>query len=589
MRTHGEDDSLHHEGGTWRLTLKLPRQLRYGLASIALFSIGLNILQIAIPIYSMQVFDRVLASGSTSTLIALTAIVAFFLTSSTLLDGLRAQMLVRLSNALEIHWRDILLKATFCTGRLQPVGHASLRDLDLVKNYLASPAMAALMDLPWSSLFLAAIFSLAPLLGWLTLGAAGLLLINAAIGESLSGRWSRESQAHAGEAQRMLEASLTSRDAILSMGAEASIRRRIAALRDGAAASGSQSLERMAWITAIARGVRGLMQVIVLMAAAMLVLSEEIPGGIIVASSMLFTRALAPIERVAGSFRALQVAWDALCRLMHLPSNTEASSGTILSLPSLAGRVDVVEVSGRRSPAAAIALEGISFCLESGRVLVLIGSSGSGKSTLARLLVGALRPASGTVRLDGAAVEDWNPEQLGRQIGFLSQELQLHEGTVAEVIARFGPIDDAKVVAAAHRAGAHELILALPKGYQTIVGRSANGLSAGERQRIALARAFYGEPAFLVLDEPTVNLDDRGEKHILNAIKAAKERGATIVIVSRLSGLLHIADHFIMLERGRMRFFKSHDDFKVLMQPRLAAAQQMPDAKATPSYSGRTG
>lgn len=566
---------------------RLPRKLRYGLLSIGVFSLALNIIQISLPIYSMQVFDRVLASGSTATLIALTAIVGLLLSSGAVLDALRAQMCVRLGNILELHWRDSLLKVAFHAPQPRAPGQASLRDLESLKSCVMGPAMTALMDLPWSSLYLLAIFALAPVLGWLALGAAALLLTLAAVGGSLSVRWSDDGHARAGDAQRVLEASLAGRDAVLSMGAEASVQRRIAGLRDRAAVSSSRSLDRSAWFGAAARGLRSLMQVIILMTAALLVLSEEIPAGIIVASSMLFTRALTPIERVIASHRTLWVAWAAFSRLLRLEPTLSTEGSRPLSLPSLTGQVDCIGVSGRRSAVAATALDNISFSLSAGQVLVLVGSSGSGKSTLARFLVGALRPTSGTIRLDGAAIGDWNAQELGRQIGFLSQEPQLLDGTVAEVIARFGAIDDSKVVAAAHRAGAHELILALPKGYQTVIGRSANALSAGERQRIALARAFYDEPALLVLDEPTANLDDKGEKHILQTINSAKDRGATTVIVTRLSSILHIADYYLMLEKGRMRFFSPRKDLSRFLKPRLASNHDLLQQTAVWSSTGR--
>jgi PrtD family type I secretion system ABC transporter len=542
------------------------------MLSVELFSLGLSLLQVALPLYSMQVFDRVLTSGSTATLLALTMIVGLLLACAALLDALRAQTFVRLANILEARWQKTLVNVAFRPS--YPASGASLRDLEVVRACLAGPAMAAVVDLPWTSIFILAIFSLAPLLGWLTLGAAASLLVLAAIGEGLSRRWSRDSQARAGEAQRVLEVALAGRDVLLAMGAAAPICRRVLALRDEAAASGTRSLDRTAWSSAAARGLRSLVQMTILMTATLLVLSEELPPGVILASLMLLTRALSPIERIAASYRQLSAAWQALHRLLLLEAKTETDAAAPISLPPLAGRVEVQSISGRRSPNAAVMLKNISFGLAPGQLLALVGPSGSGKSTLARLLVGALTPTCGTIRLDGATLTDWKPEEVGRQIGFLPQEAQLLDGTVAEIIARFGEVDDAKVVAAAQQVGAHDLILRLPQGYRTLIGRSYSGLSAGERQQIALARALYGEPSLLILDEPISHLDDIAEKKILNVIMAAKERGATMIVVSRLTSILHVADYVLRLDQGRLHFFKPRDQLDSYLSLRLAASHE---------------
>jgi len=567
--------AMAEAAGGRRAWSTVPRRVRHGIAFVVVFSLGSNLLQLALPLYSMQVYDRVLASGSAATLVALSLIVGVLVVSGALLDALRAQLLVRLANILELHWREPLVRAAFRADRSSDAA-ASLHDLETVKSCVAGPGGAALADLPWSSLFVLAIFALSVPLGLLTVVAALLLLAVAVAGEALSGRWSRESQSQTRDAQRCLDVSLAGQDAVLSMGAEGAVRRRVTLLRDRAAGSGSRALDRSAWCAAATRGLRSLLQMAILMTAASLVLAEQIPAGVIVASSMLFARALGPIERVAGTYRQLRAARDAF-RLLLRSATAETDRGRALSLPPLAGRVEVKGLAGRRSPTAATALQGVSFTLRAGEAVVLLGASGSGKSTLGRLLVGATRPSGGTVRLDGAAVADWDPEQLGRQVGYVSQEPHLLEGTVAEVIARFGPVVDDEVVAAAQRVGAHELILRLPQGYRTIVGRAGYHPSVGERQYIALARAFYGDPKFLVLDEPMAHLDDSGEKKVLEAILAAKKRGATVVAVSRLFSLIHAADHLLMLESGRMKFFRPRAELEKHLGPRLVATRGAPE------------
>lgn len=543
-------------------------------------------LQLALPLYSMQVFDRVLASGSGATLVALSIIAATLVVSGTLLDGLRAQMLVRLANTLERHWQESLLRAAFRPDRPHPAGLGPFRDLETVKNCVAGPGMAALLDLPWSSFFVLAVFLLAPSLGWLNVLAMGLLLALAVLGEFLSARWSREGQAQMTEAQRLLETSLAARDAVLSMGFGESIRQRIAVLRDRAGSSQSRSLDRAAWSAAAARGLRNLLQLAIVAAAASLVLSEEIPAGVIVAASMLFARALAPIERITSAYRQLRAAREAFLRLATPEEGARTMRGRVLSLPRLTGKINVAGLTGGRSPRAAVKLANISFGLAAGEIMAVVGPSGAGKSTLVQTLVGITTPTSGTVRLDDAAVADWDPEQLGRQVGYLPQESHPLDGTVAEVIARFGPIDDAKVVAAAQRVGAHEIFLRLPQGYQTVVSRLDQGMSAGERQRVALAQAFYDDPMLLVLDEPTTTLDSEGEKAVLRAILSARQRGATVVVVSRSKDLLNIADHLLMLEKGRMTFFKDRAQLDEHVRLNLIAAHVGSDGQPKLAFRG---
>lgn len=565
----GTPEGLPPRRGWWS---DLPGSFRWGALVIALFSLGINLLQLALPLYSMQVYDRVLPSGNVPTLIALSLIVAVLIIASALLEGLRAQMLARLGNALEIHWRDRLVRLAFNPFHPKQGVAGHLRDLDLVRNWIASPGMAALFDLPWSGLFVVTIFILAAPLGWVTLGAIALVIVVALLGEIMARRPLHEGQMRSAAAHMLFDAALIEREVNHALGSTGPVTRRVGEIRNRALASGTRALDRLAWAGAASRGTRSLLQIGILMAAAFLVLSDSIAAGVIVASSMMFTRALVPIDRVSSGFRQSKAALAALIRLGNL-MNLEARDARQISLPPLSGRVEVQDVSGRSAARAATGLEKVSFSLQPGETLAVVGASGAGKSTLARILVGALAPSAGTVRLDGNALSDWPIEELGRQIGFLAQDVQFMEGAAAEIIARSNTPEDAKVIEAARLAGAHEMIQGLPNGYQTVIGRYGYLPSSGERQRIGLARAFYGDPALIVLDEPTANLDDKGEKQVLAALQQMRARGATIIVISRLISVLHAADHVLMLDKGRVKMAKPRSELDSYLGPRLAATR----------------
>lgn len=557
---------------TWT---KLPPALKRGIVILSIFSLACGLFQLAVPLYSMQIYDRVLASGSRSTLVAISLIVGILILSGALLDAVRATMLVRIANALELHWRPLVLRGA-ADGHGPATAMASCRDLETLKACLTGSGFSAALDIPWSFLPVMAIFALSPLLGWITVAGAGLIVLSALVGEMLSAHLVQASRSHLREAQQLFDAAAASWGLVRALGAESRLRRRVAGLRDRATTCGTRALDRAAWAAAAARGLRSLLQMTILMSAAYLVLAQQMPIGIIVASSLLVTRALAPLERVAGSYRQLRAAWQALSLLMAAEMAGKPTSSAI-SLPPLSGDLELKGVVARHARSGGPGLRDITFRLQPGQVATVLGPSGSGKSTLARLVAGAIQPASGTVRLDGASLATWDPEQLGRQIGFLDQAPDLFAGssglTIAEIIARFDDPDDAQVIAAARQVGAHKAILRLPQGYRTPGG---SGLSAGERQLVALARAFYGAPRLLVLDEPTAFLDNTGEQHVIAAIADAKKRGCTILLVSRLAIMMQMSDFIIYLGHGRLKRFQPRADVEAEFGLRLIAKRNAP-------------
>jgi ATP-binding cassette subfamily C protein EexD len=551
----------------------VPGSTRRAAVMLVGFSLMLNLLQLALPIYSMQVYDRVLPSGSGATLLVLTVLVAALVMSGTLLDGLRSQILVRLANQLDRAWRQRLLGALFAPAQPSRAASNPIRDLEQLKTIVSGPSLVTLLDLPWAGLYVLACFFLHPWLGVLTLISLGLILVTGILGQRWAAAPARRAHESAGESQALLESSVTGREPLLAMGAAHRLLPRILTKGEAGAAYLSRSLDRSSWAAALMRGLRSLQQVAILLLAADLALHDALPVGAIVAASMLFARAALPFERLASSWQSLLTARMLINRMMQVVDGTPAPSARV-ALPALQGRIQVTgaRITPPGSPRPILA--DINFEAPPGALVAVMGPSGAGKTALTRLLVGLLPPSGGEIRLDGAVVGDWSSSDLGSQLGYLSQDHEPVAGTVADIIARFGAIEGPQVVEAAMRVGAHELILRLPNGYQTRLSRDGAQPSRSERQLINLARAFYGNPALLVLDEPTAHLDDRGEKAVISSIIEARAAGSTVLVVSRHIALLQAADHLLLLEGGRQRFFKPRAELERHLGPRLATMEE---------------
>ena len=546
---------------------KLPQvqeelRLSRGICIAMLFSAVLSMFQIALPLYSMQIFDRVLPSDSLPTLVTLSALMAGLTICAVAIDASRSMVLNRIASRLDANLRR---QATEIA--IHNTNDSQLKDVECIRGFISGPLAPALLDAPWSLAFLVAIFVLNSLLGWFTVTAI-ILMIGCGVVSHLTTHPLRLiTGAKNGEISATLHRVSSARDATAAMGIRRSIINRLSDEQQHARISSLVMGERQAWIDSVSRGLRNLVQVGVMAFAAWLVLSDGLQTGAIVATSMLFARALAPSERLGGSIYTLVNVFAAYKRSRTI---VREKTKFVLELPPIRGELSIENVSllvhGRGRPV----LNQISLVVPAGQVVVVVGREGAGKSSLARVLAGVEKPSTGIVRIDGSSISDFSHEALGRQVAFLSDAPHYLQGSVAEIISRGDTPDPALVTRAAIKAGVHHIIQSLPQGYQTELAEPRSLMSTGQLQRLALARAFYGNPRLLVFDEPTMSLDDSGEAAFLNALRELKSEGATIIIVSRWPALLHCADLLIMLDNGSVRLAAGHLEMQQFLAPRLA-------------------
>ena len=542
--------------------------LRSVFWSVALISCALNLLMLTGPIFMLQVYDRVLASRSVPTLIALSLLAAALYLFWGLFEFLRSRTMSRAA-----FWLDQRLgPPTFKTwlGRSFNDNQDSTRplvDIATIRQFLSSPAMTGLFDVPWIPIYLGVVFIVHPWLGWLTLGGAALVTGLALANE-------RATRAPLGQASSMehvetqfLEQAHRNAESLLPMGMVGSISSHWERLHGEGAGRAQRATERGEIYSALSKAIRMVLQSAVLGLGAYLAIGQEISSGMIVAVSIISGRALAPIDQVIGQWRMVVRARLAYQRLQKaLPD--EAAPAPPLQLPAPNGSLSVrnvtkfaPDVANRASDAEIVILKDVSFALESGDAVGIIGPSASGKTTLARILIGAWKTDHGEVRLDGALLDQWDQESLGRYIGYLPQNIELLAGTVQQNIARFDPAaTDGEIIAAAQMAGVHEIILRLPGGYETSVGFGATPLSGGQVQRIALARAIFRMPKLVVLDEPNSNLDSEGDAALAVAIDKLRRAGSAVVVMAHRPSAIASVNKILMLVAGSVVEFGDKDD-----------------------------
>jgi len=529
----------------------LARQ-RAAFGSLAMASVATNLLALTLPLYMLGVFANVLTSRSADTLAMLTAGAILALLLQGALDMIRARLLARTGITIDAELAPSVLDATLrhaagSAGRsAQP-----LRDAAEVRALLTGPAIFDLFDAPFVPVYLLVIFLLHPLLGMVALLGALTLVVIALVNERLARKpiadaldASRRAQARADEFARHA-------DAIAAMGMIPAALRRWQSMHAHALARLARGTHTTSTSRSIARFVRMVLQVALYGVGAWLYLDNQLMVGAIVAASVLTTRALAPLEGMIASWRNSVAAWQAYRRLGALLGSTRRrpdSAPTRMGTPR--GRLDLDQVIVPAPQGNRILLRGISFALEPGECLGIVGPSGAGKTTLARTIVGLIEPRAGKVRLDGFELAAWDRDALGRHVGYLPQDVQLLHGTVHENIARLESGDAEALSRAAELAGLRELVASLPRGFDTPIGEDGEQLSAGQRQHVALARALYGEPRLVVLDEPDAHLDGAGEAALARAITALRRLGITLVIVTHRPALLQQADKLLMLRNG---------------------------------------
>lgn len=530
----------------------------------ALFSALVNVLYLAPTIYMLQVYDRVIPTGGVVTLVFVTIAVLFALATLAALDGVRNRLLVRAGLRLDRLLAGEVLWRLVARGRSQRSARVNqaMREFDALRGVISGPGAAAVLDAPWIPVYLLFCFLLHPLLGLLTLFGAGALLTLAVANE----RATKAKLQRAAEASALAyagqEATAQNAEAVRALG----MRRALVArqLSDRDASTGLQAEAQFVGgrYQGLIKFLRLSLQSLALGLGAWLAVERQISAGAVIAASVLLSRALQPIEQIVGAWSGVVQARGAMKTLTELFSDGEDDARRT-QLPPPSGALQV-EGATLRAPGGGdrFVLKGVSFELKAGETLGLIGPSGAGKTTLARLIAGAVPPDYGGVRLDGSDLRDWEPERLARHVGYLPQDSALFSGSIRDNISRFetwtGASDeeiDAKVVAAAKAADAHELIARLPQGYDTVLGPGGRGLSAGQSQRVALARALYGEPVLFVMDEPNSHLDAHGEAALVRTLQGLKARGATVIVVAHRTGVLAGADKLLVLRDGTVDLF----------------------------------
>jgi PrtD family type I secretion system ABC transporter len=517
------------------------------------FSAVLNVLMLTSSVYMLQVYDRVLTSGSLDTLLYLTIIAAAALLLLSFLDTLRSRMLTRISGWLELSLSPQVFRKALEASLGQRVYQAeSLRDLSTIRGFIGG-SIATLFDVPWVPIYLGVVYLLHPIMGHVALVGAILLFLLAVLSDYAAKRPLMEANRSATLGMRTVEGALRNAEVIDAMGLTEGVLRRWSGQSRDAFAFQSVASDRAAIIQGAARFIRFFLQTALLGVGAWLVIRQEVSGGAMIAGSIIMGRALAPVEQAITTWKQLVQAREAYRRLFsffELPSLRPEG----MPLPAPKGRLSVEGVSFGL-PGKPLILRSVTFRAEPGEAICIIGPSAAGKSSLARLLVGVKSPLSGIVRLDGADIFTWPKADLGRHVGYLPQDVELFSGTIRENIARLGDVDPAEVVAAAQLANCHDMILRLDKGYDTEIGDSGVRLSGGQRQRIALARAVFGRPRLVILDEPNASLDGEGEDALNRAIASLKECGSTVIVIGHRPSLLQEVTKVLVLVQGQVELF----------------------------------
>ncbi len=551
----------------------------YKPAAVAFgFSLVSNLLYLALPLYTYQVYGRVMTSQSVSTLIALTLVTLFVFGISSVIDDYRARILINYGVALDQRVSGRIFTSLFDAAvRGDPGARAqALRDLDQFRQALTGIAAAAFFDVPWIPVFLGFLFIIDPLVGVITTIGAVVLLVLAILQARATQSALRDANEAALKSYAFTDAALRNGEVVRAMGmlptlGQAWARHRAVTIERGAAAAEASNM-----YTDIIKAVRMGMQVLIVGVGAYLIIKGKLHPGMLFANMILASRALQPIEKIVGSWDPLNAMVRSYERLNNLLAKAEAPASAT-ALPRPLGKLSAEGLNFAPPGMQKLVLANVNFAVEPNEVLGVIGPSGAGKSTLARLLVGIWKPLQGVVRLDGADVFTWDRSDFGRYVGYLPQDTELFGGSVRNNIARFREgVSDEEVIQAAQLAGVHELILRMPKGYETEVGEGGVVLSAGQRQRVGLARAMLGNPAFVVLDEPNANLDAEGEEALMRAIDAMKSAGATVVIISHKPGVFRAADKMLVLRDGRVELFGPRDQ----VMARLVKPAQAPEVRA---------
>ena len=547
---------------------------RFEFMVAGLFSMIANLLMLAPTLYMLQVYDRVLVSQNTGTLLVVSIITLFFLVVLSISEWARSKLLVRSGIRMDQMISRKLFHASY-EAHLNPAvtnPSRAFADLTELRQFLTGNGIFAFFDAPWAPIYIAVLFLLHPWLGVMALGFAAVQSALAWWGSQAT----KPAQAQASKSQQEVSGYLQSKfrnaEVIESMGMVKHLYRRWSERNAKAMGANLNAQDVASRVTAWSKFVRYTQQSLALGGGALLVIHGELSPGAMIAANVLMTRALAPIDLMVGTWSGFLNAREAFHRLSQL---LEAHPMRDIPALGIAPKGDVVlkdvvaSAPGRDAPI----LQGVSAIMPPGTVTVVLGASGSGKSTLARVLLGIWPHSAGQVLLDGQAIGKWNRMELGPHVGYLPQDIELFDGTIAENIARAGVVESEKVIEAAEAAGLHAMILRFPKGYDTPMGEAGGLLSGGQRQRIGLARAMYGMPELVVLDEPNANLDDEGEAALMRAVQGLKAQGKTVVLISHRSGIVSVADRLLILQNGTVQASGPRDGVLAALQKQREQAQ----------------
>ena len=533
-------------------------QIRGQMLSLGVFSLAANLLLLVSSIYMLQVFNRVLSSGSLDTLFWLTLAVVVATGVYGVLELARRRLLSRAGAWLDTELAGPVIRRGVEARLAGARSEAGLADVQELQAFLSGDAILAFLDAPWMPVFIAVIWLMHPVLGWLALAGAVALFVIAVLNDLLTRPLLQRSRAALRQSQTGAQQYLDQAETVRGLGMVGPLLERWQQARRSLRDDSERAAAVTNGLTYLTKSIRLSLQILIIGAGAWLVLKGELTAGGMIAASVILSRALSPVERALGAWRSYVSVRTAHANLARLFAAV-ADSGGALTLPKPVGQLTIEGLQFQLPQAGEPILKRVDLFLEAGQTCGIIGPSGSGKSTLCRLMVGAWQPSAGHVRLDGADMISWNSDQLGLHVGYLPQTVELFSGTIGQNIARMRQIDDAAVIEAARLADVHEMILRLPAGYDTDVGAHGHRLSGGQKQRIGLARALFGEPALIVLDEPNANLDHAGEQALYQSLLKLKERGRTILIVAHRPAALRTADKVLVLKEGCVAGFGERD------------------------------
>ncbi|MEM0954671.1 MAG: type I secretion system permease/ATPase [Pseudomonadota bacterium] len=562
-------------GGNRGYLQTLLAPLKPHLVGVGLFSLCINILMLAPAIYMLQVFDRAVSSGSESTLLMLTLILIFLISSMGLLEWVRQQLFQQAAARLD----ELLGAAAFAAsfrrallrGGRKGVSSMPLQDVVSLRSYLANGSVSAFFDVPWVPVYLLVMYLFHWSFGMLGIVAAGTLLALSWFNHRASRKVEQRANVETRLGQDFCEQNLRNAEVVAAMGMMTNVQAHWQRHHQAGTAFQAKAGQVNSRFSSVSKTLRILLQSLALGLGALLAINGDITPGMMIAGSILMGRALAPVDQLVASWRSFQQVRGSFYRLNEALA-AEPTSPERLSLPAPRGEVTLENVTVFPPGARGAALKAVSFKVSAGTQVGVVGPSAAGKSSLARTLLGVWPSTKGSVRLDGAELSQWNPSDLGPFLGYLPQDIELFEGSVAENIARFGDVDSDAVVAAAQCAGVHEMILRLPEGYDTLIGADGGVLAAGQRQRIGLARALYKKPTLIVLDEPDAHLDEAGEMALRQAFNAMREWQATVFVITHKPRLLVGLNRVLVLRDGSIA--DSGDAKQILQkyqQPAVAA------------------